>query len=162
MTIQSVVDAWRIRLVVPAQFVEAFEQALDQVSEAVLCFEIEDGPDKDLWALDGVCPKAPDSARLAGLLAVAAASVGAPEPRVVVERLGARDWVSENLTAFPPMEVGPFFVHGSHFKGNAPASRIPLLVDAGAAFGSGEHQSTRGCLLALADLARSRSAPCEV
>lgn len=157
MATQPIADAWRIRLTVSASAVAAFESVLDQLAEAVLCFEIDEGPDKGQWILDGVCREVPDRAQLAGLMAVAAAAAGEAEPRVAVERLGARDWVSENLTAFPPMEVGPFFVHGSHFAGVVPAARIPLLIDAGTAFGSGEHQSTRGCLLALADLARARA-----
>ncbi len=158
MAVQPVVDAWRVRLTVPEQAVGAFESVLDRMTEAVLCFEIEEGPDKGFWTLDGVCRKPPPPAELAGLMAVAAAAAGVAEPPVVVERLGARDWVGENLNAFPPMEIGPFFVHGSHFDGVTPVARISLLVDAGTAFGSGEHQSTRGCLLALAELARARAA----
>ena len=37
-----------------------------------------------------------------------------------------------------------------------PAGTVPIRLDAGQAFGSGEHDSTRGCLLALDRLARRR------
>jgi ribosomal protein L11 methyltransferase len=44
--------------------------------------------------------------------------------------------------------------------GAAPAGRTALILDAGVAFGSGEHNSTRGCLLALEQLGvRTRRFP---
>src|SRR5690606_3935986 len=48
------------------------------------------------------------------------------------------------------------FVHGSHFAGRAPKGSIALRIDPGMAFGTGHHESTRGCLLLLDWLARSR------
>jgi ribosomal protein L11 methyltransferase len=72
------------------------------------------------------------------------------------ERVPDRDWLAENRRAFPPVRIGRFFVHGSHRKGPAPAGMIALEIDAATAFGTGEHPSTRGCLLALDALARRR------
>ncbi len=43
---------------------------------------------------------------------------------------------------------------GTHLMAAAPPGRIALRLDAGLAFGSGEHSSTRGCLRALETLAR--------
>src|SRR3546814_6093371 len=40
----------------------------------------------------------------------------------------------------------------------APPGAIDLLIDANAAFGTGRHETTRGCLLALQDIARRRPA----
>jgi ribosomal protein L11 methyltransferase len=72
------------------------------------------------------------------------------------KRLAARDWLAENLLAFPPLRSGRFFIYGSHFRGKVPAGAIGIAVDAAAAFGTGEHPSTRGCLLALERMARRR------
>src|SRR6185503_7887617 len=47
---------------------------------------------------------------------------------------------------------GRFFIHGSHFKGTPPRGAIAIRIDAGAAFGTGSHESTRSCLLALSRL----------
>ena len=51
-----------------------------------------------------------------------------------------------------------FAIRGSHLEGGAaPAGgRIALVLDAGVAFGSGEHGSTRGCLRALERIAHLR------
>ncbi len=70
----------------------------------------------------------------------------------VLGPLEAKNWVLEVEQRYPPMRLGRFFVHASHFEGAPPAGLIPLLVDAGMAFGTGEHATTAGCLLALSRL----------
>lgn len=59
------------------------------------------------------------------------------------------DWVKQVQKDFPPFTMGRFYVHGSHAKEDKPKNRFPLLIDAAAAFGTGEHATTAGCLLAL-------------
>src|SRR5262249_36931391 len=70
-----------------------------------------------------------------------------PEPRW--EKLPRQDWVGINQASFPPLSVGRFFIHGSHFAGRAPAGKIGLEIDAATAFGTGEHATTRGCLTVI-------------
>jgi ribosomal protein L11 methyltransferase len=75
---------------------------------------------------------------------------------LTVEPLAARDWVSENLKAFPPIAVAGFWIHGGHTR--APdATLTPIVIDTGPAFGSGEHATTEGCLVAIDDLAGKRT-----
>ena len=66
------------------------------------------------------------------------------------------DWVAHVAGESVPTEAGRFFVHGSHFVGGAPPGRVPVLIDATRAFGSGTHESTRGCLIALDRLLTDR------
>jgi ribosomal protein L11 methyltransferase len=73
-----------------------------------------------------------------------------------VERVPIRDWVGENQASFPALAVGRYVVHGSHHRDVVPAGRIGLLIDAATAFGTGEHATTRGCLMALDAIARQR------
>lgn len=60
------------------------------------------------------------------------------------------DWVKQVQKDFPPFTLGRFYVYGTHVPTPPPANSIPLLIDAAAAFGTGEHATTAGCLLALA------------
>jgi ribosomal protein L11 methyltransferase len=64
--------------------------------------------------------------------------------------------MAENRQAFPPVRIGRFLVHGSHWRERPPAGSIAIEIDAATAFGTGEHPSTRGCLMALDSLARRR------
>jgi ribosomal protein L11 methyltransferase len=147
-------DVWRISLTIPAAAVEAFEAAFEPYTDAFLCFEIDDGPQAGLWKVDAYNDGEPDLPRLRAAVALAAAATGRAEPALDIVHEPPRNWLAENLQTFHPIGAGRFFVHGSHFEGRPPWGREPLMVDAGTAFGSGEHQSTYGCLLALDDLAR--------
>lgn len=62
------------------------------------------------------------------------------------EALPDKDWVAENQRSFKPFAIGPFWVHPSHDAAGMPAGKIPLRIDAGMAFGTGTHATTRGCL----------------
>lgn len=68
------------------------------------------------------------------------------------EVLPDKDWVAENQRSFRPFQVGPFWVHPSHVGDGVPAGLLPLRIDAGLAFGTGTHATTRGCLEMLATL----------
>ena len=71
-------------------------------------------------------------------------------------KLGDIDWVTQVQKDFPPFALGRFYVYGSHAKDTLPPNHFPLLIDAVAAFGTGEHATTAGCLLALEALKRTR------
>ncbi len=96
------------------------------------------------------------NSELGAQLALAAAAAGGTLAEFGEESLPARDWLAENQLSFPPLRVGRFFVYGSHHDGKVPAGAIGIAIDAATAFGTGEHPSTRGCLLALERLARRR------
>ena len=54
--------------------------------------------------------------------------------------------------------MAPFWVHPSHNAADIPAGSLPLQIDAGMAFGTGTHATTRGCLELLATLDRAATA----
>lgn len=61
-----------------------------------------------------------------------------------------KNWVAETQSGLPPVEAGRFFVHGSHDIDKIPeAVKHPILIDAGMAFGTGHHGTTKGCLIIL-------------
>ena len=53
-----------------------------------------------------------------------------------------------------PIRAGRFFVHTPTHRDAVPADSIALEIDAGRAFGTGQHETTTGCLLALDKLKR--------
>jgi len=62
------------------------------------------------------------------------------------------DWVTETQRMLPPVPAGRFIVHGSHDRGRD-LSQWAIEIDAGRAFGTAHHGTTRGCLLAIHRLA---------
>ncbi len=144
---------WRLDVSVPAAAVPAFEAALAELGGAIAT----DAPEVHTEVgLQVYLDAEPERRRLAALLAGAALRAGVAVPEAGVERLPDVDWVTESHKALPAIQAGPFYIHGSHVKEPAPPGAIPILIEAGPAFGTGRHESTLGCLLALADLAKSR------
>ena len=108
------------------------------------------------WRVEGVRDQGADDALLRDALALAAAASGlvAPLQRSATE---AEGWVLRTLEAFPEQHVGRrFAVRGTHDGAPRMPGRVTLVLDAGLAFGSGEHGSTRGCLVALERVARRK------
>lgn len=70
------------------------------------------------------------------------------------DALAERDWVAESQKALHPVRAGRFVVFGSHDKERLPPSRWGLLIDAGRAFGTAHHPTTRACLIALERVAK--------
>jgi ribosomal protein L11 methyltransferase len=150
-------DIWRLRLTVTLDTLPLFEEVFEGVAEAVTMFMedrsgISDG-DCD-WFLEGFSRTPPERAQIVAALAAVAVANGIDAPPLEIERLPNVDWVLENLRDFPPITAGRFFVHGSHWDGTPPVSAHAIEIDAGTAFGSGEHATTRGCLLALDAIAK--------
>jgi len=135
---------WTVRLRLPAAPAEAAESALEPFASALSRYEVDGGK---LWEVEALIEGAPDRRAIRAALA--------PWGKPSFERLPSRDWVAESRKALPPIAAGRFYLRGSHVEGPAPRGKLALLIDAGAAFGTGRHESTRGCLIALDRLARA-------
>ncbi len=144
---------WMLRIELPRSAGAVFADALADLADNLSCFETDDGR---CWRLEALFPTAPDRAALEARLALAAAASGSSVPALAILRLPARDWLTENRKQFPPVRAGRFSVVGSFHEGLVAPGRIAIQLDAGLAFGSGTHETTRGCLLALDRLARRR------
>lgn len=89
--------------------------------------------------------------RLAGGAALAEA--------LTLETVATRDWVAESLAGLKPVRAGRFLVHGAHDRARVKANDIGIEIEAALAFGTGHHGTTRGCLLALNDVAKRTRMP---
>jgi ribosomal protein L11 methyltransferase len=136
------VSAWKASFVVPAGERLPWEEALEHLNEdgfVVTSREVSrDGP----WCIEIFGEGAKEKVK---------AALG-DAPDLHWEELPDTDWVAENQRSFRPFEVGPFWVHPSHVADGIPVGLLPLRIDAGLAFGTGTHATTRGCLRLLATL----------
>jgi ribosomal protein L11 methyltransferase len=145
------IGLWRV--VVTTRDADAAAAATDALGEfgAVSAFEERPG---GAWCVEGLSTAPPDRPATLARLALAWLRVGGPPPEPRWERVPPADWVRLNQASFPPLAVGRYFIYGSHHDERVPPGRIGLLIDAATAFGTGEHATTRGCLLALDAVAR--------
>jgi ribosomal protein L11 methyltransferase len=143
---------WRIAVEAPDERAAvAFSSVLEGVGTAVAAFEITP---KGAWSIEGFVEGKPERATLEAGLAMGAMALGIAEPALILEPMPEIDWVRRNQESFPPMRIGRYFIHGSHIATPVPAGAVGLLIDAATAFGTGEHATTHGCLLALDRLVR--------
>jgi ribosomal protein L11 methyltransferase len=142
-----------VSLLVPEDALPFYEQALLSICPTVGFFREEDeGP----WRLEAVKPVGEGDRDLATALILAGALSGIEVP---LERrpTEAEGWIAHNLEQFPEQLIGRrFAVRGTHETAQPVSGRHTLTVDAGLAFGSGEHGSTRGCLRALEFMAYAK------
>lgn len=110
---------------------------------------VADEPDEsrpDEWLIHAYFDHPPGSGDLAAL-----AALGAGQWQV--EQLGEEDWLTMSQAGLQPIRAGRFHVHTpTHARD---PGRINFEIDAGLAFGTGQHATTAGCLEALDALATS-------
>jgi ribosomal protein L11 methyltransferase len=135
----------------------AVADVLDELAGGVSAFELREGePAK--WLVETYAQAPLLDVTLGVRLDLAAAAAGGRILSLGEEQIPERDWLAENRRAFPPQRIGHFLIHGSHWRETAPAGMIAIEIDAATAFGTGEHPSTRGCLLVFDRLATARRA----
>ena len=149
---------WKAGVTVPAAALAAFDAALSDALEEfalpVASRELTfDGP----WRCEVYGEGAPPHQALKDAVKAAAAAARIAPPRLAVVALPRRNWAADNQRAFKPFRVGPFWVHPTHVERKPPRGSIPLAIDAGLAFGTGEHETTRGCLELIARLDPKRA-----
>lgn len=136
----------------PRADAEAAAAALEAepATEALTFSILEEDEDRDVWRIDAFPTEHSEQASIGEVLA------RFPALRVATEVLADADWLAMALSGLPPVRAGRFFVYGAHDRGLAPASTVNLRIEAGAAFGTGHHGTTVGCLLAFDTLLKRR------
>ena len=150
---------WRIGLTLPEFFLGEFEALFEGHAVAVSSALVEDGgevaesPDR-LWRLYAYCADIAERDAVTALASEAAARLGLAAPEIASEAVPGEDWAAKYRREVALLFAGRFVVHGNYLR--PPPGRIALCINAGNAFGSGMHGSTRGCLLALDRIAATR------
>ena len=107
---------------------------------------VADEPDPhapDDWRIHAYFADQPTTQDLILLRRLAAGS----EPQL--DPLGEEDWVTRSQSGLEPIRAGRFFVHTPVHHAAVPEGTIAFEIDAGLAFGTGQHATTAGCLAAL-------------
>ena len=143
---------WKIAFAAGPKTAPALAEAIEPYCLAVGCFGAEDD---STWRVEGIAAEPLDRARVHAATAAVACVLRIRPPDLHMAPLLERDWVRETLASFRPVQAGRYRIKGSHI-GERIHPGVTLTLDAGLAFGTGEHSSTQGCLWALDRLARAR------
>lgn len=145
-------DAVQIIARGPRQAAETAAGAMDDnpLLEGATYSILEEDEDRGVWRIDAFPVTREEADEIRRVLA------DWPDLKVTTENLADADWLAMSLSGLPPVREGRFFVFGLHDKGLAPLSAVQLRIEAGAAFGTGHHGTTAGCLRVFHDLLKGR------
>ncbi len=136
-----------------ARLAGVLSEAAVPEAAAVSLFEVEEAA--DLWQVEALYDSQPDEQAMAQVLKPA----GFVSSVLRVVALPELDWVRESQRRLAPVKAGRFFLHGRHDRTRIPPGSLALELEAGQAFGTGHHGTTKGCLLALQDLYNTGFSP---
>lgn len=142
---------WRTSFVLDDGLAQAVFERLDELGLSIGMFEEQGdgGFAVERWRMEIVEAERPDpQAQRARILELAGDLIPSL-PDLAVEEVTETAWTEAMRREFPPVEAGRFFVHGQAQADQLPPGRIAIRLEAGLAFGSGEHATTKGCLLAF-------------
>jgi ribosomal protein L11 methyltransferase len=149
-------DSWKVSLPCTKAEAEALQADISELafldSPPVLMTSEVESDRPEAWRLDAYFEEKPSRKDIALLLALAP-SAGGTKP--AVERVAEEDWVTVSQQGLEPIRAGPFFVHTPAHRDEVPPGAIAFEIDAGRAFGTGQHETTTGCLIALDRLKHS-------
>lgn len=137
-------ETWKLSAFGPKSVIQqallAHEEIDDWDPEVVLsgCEVAEDRPQD--WVLEVWYSRRPSSAQQADI----AALFDGDAPDFSLEKLPEQDWITLSQQGVEPIRAGRFYVHTSEHQ---PASdAVNIEIPASQAFGTGQHETTAGCL----------------
>ncbi len=145
---------WQVKFTILADAAGTADDSFEDIALVVSGFETDEA--NGVWTFELLFQEMPDMEEIKRRLIVISALHKVPLPEATCQKLEQQDWLSQVARNFPPLTIGRFYIHGSHVEETPAPGAIAIQVDAGAAFGSGEHGTTRCCLEAMDWLARSR------
>jgi ribosomal protein L11 methyltransferase len=130
--------------------VDVLNECFSEGQAAITAFERSDGR----WDVAMHFADPPDEEAIRHLVGLAAGD--AVVERIAFDTVEAKDWVKATLEELVPVHAGRFVVHGHHDRDRVPPNKLGIEIEAALAFGTGHHGTTRGCLLLLDHVLRSR------
>jgi len=136
--------SWKLTAHAPKKTVQSALLAHDELEEwdfdlVIAGRELDEDHPQD-WVLEGWYPKEPGKDQIAALQGLFEGQA----PKVAIERLPETDWVAQSQQGTQPIQAGDFHVHTPDFAPDP--TLVNFAIPASQAFGTGQHDTTAGCL----------------
>jgi len=148
---------WSVIAVAEPATADAMADALEENS---LALSILAPPRTKETRIEALYAEVPNHAAVTMRLAVAAAVHGAKMPKFRICEMPQLDWLKKVAGDFPPLRLARWTVFGAQHRTAVAPSRFNLQIDATSAFGTGEHPTTRGCLVMLEWVLKRKNFTC--
>lgn len=145
---------WKLTGFAPKTIVQAALLAHDDLEEwdpelVISGSEIDEDTPQE-WVIEAWYPRLPGKAEksaLAGLF------VGTP-PKFTTEKMPESDWLTLSQQGMKPIRAGRFHVRSPEHPPCTQPGITDLVIPASQAFGTGQHETTAGCLAMLTHMKR--------
>jgi ribosomal protein L11 methyltransferase len=147
-------DNWKVTIPCTLSEAQAVTEAED-VDEAafgspsLVASEVDAYADPELagsWAIHGYFTQKPDARWIRRLRDLVPSADGL---KLKAERLPDDDWVTMSQSGLEPIRAGRFCVHTPEMPAATKPGITNFCIPASLAFGTGHHNTTRGCLMML-------------
>jgi len=147
-------DNWKVTIpctLAEAQAVTGDDMLDDSVfgSPSLVASEVDayaDPQQPGSWALHAYFTDEPETAWIEGLRGLVPSAAGVA---LTPEKLPDEDWVTMSQAGLEPIRAGRFHVHTPEMPASDDADMRSFCIPASLAFGTGHHNTTRGCLIVL-------------
>ncbi len=103
-------------------------------------------PDKPQdWVFEAWCPVKPGAREKEAIASLFAGKA----PKIEIEKLLNEDWITLSQQGVEPIRAGRFYVRTPEYVPCPDQGMIDLVIPASQAFGTGQHETTAGCLRML-------------
>lgn len=140
---------WQAKFILPSNDIESVEHALWDAFENLCLYRHDD--DETKHSVEVTYEGDQDQKNIEQKLNLICANANVIMPKVSFEKIPDINWLEHVYKKYPPVTAGRFFVHDGHIT-DYPKGKIDISLNAATAFGTGEHGTTKGCLLALDEL----------
>ncbi len=146
MSDELIMLALRVPQAAAGPLAELLENLDEPMALAVSQVEVDNGA---AWRVEAIYDSPPDRTIIQNHLQPLALSLGLADLDLVIDAVPDKDWVVVSLELLAPVRAGRFVVHGRHDLARVVRGRYTLEIEASRAFGTGHHETTRGCLTAI-------------
>jgi ribosomal protein L11 methyltransferase len=147
-------ENWKVSAKAEKDAIEAAlaaHEALDDWDPAITLSAAEAaGAGEGHWVLEAFLPWKPGDTELA---AISGLFRGDP-PALDIEKLPETDWLAESQRGLEPVRAGRFHVRTPDFAPIEEPGIVDFVIPASQAFGTGQHETTAGCLAMLETMKR--------
>jgi ribosomal protein L11 methyltransferase len=138
-------QSWQARFVLKKEEWLVMDGLLSDIFPALVVKPVRENDPHSPEQICLIFPEKPDEERLLDALNDNFSEFGLKLPEIIIEALPDIDWLQHVYDGLKPIEAGRFFVHGAHVS-DIPKDKLAIVIEAAAAFGTGEHPTTKGCL----------------
>ncbi len=144
---------WLLSFTCPVAYLDVFA---DGISENAISLSFLTPPRKMTASLEAIFDTKPNGRSLAAKLAILALMNQTKAPTLTIKRMPNLNWLKKVSSDFPPHKVASWTIFGAAHKQSITRPRSALQIDATSAFGTGEHPTTKGCLIMLEHIMKNK------